>query len=134
MSADTTVVIAAYRWNGSELAYTAGVVQSADDFLGDSDDAFVFQKVAMIFLERPHVWFSGKGGLSRAKQFANLLAEDFRENSILEYEQRPMFEIGAGRIYALSRKGHRRSLSNPEGSSSFKKPDTTKRYCWAYRA
>ena len=117
MSADTTVVIAACRrfTESSELSYTAAVVQAVEN-LFDAEHALETAK--SIFLARPHVWFTGTGGLSRAKQFANLLAEETRANGILEYEDRPVIEIAEDGVFELSRKGLRKSkarfLSAPE--------------------
>ena len=114
MSADTTVVIAAcIRPGYSELAYTAEVVQAVENLF---DEEFALETATAIFLSRPHVWFTGVGGLSRAKQFANLLAEETHANGILEYEGRPIIEIGADRVYILSRKGKRKLpvMSAPE--------------------
>ncbi len=116
MSADTTVVIAAYTHPGSsELAYTAAVVQAVENLF---DEEFALETAKAIFLTRPRVWFTGTGGLSRAKQFANLLAEETRANGILEYEERPIIEIGEDRVHTLSRKGKRKAppvyMSAPE--------------------
>ncbi len=110
MSADTTVVIAACRRfpEDSELSYTAEVCQAVENLF---DGECALETAKAIFIKRPHVWFTGVGGLSRAKQFANLLAQELRENGILEYEDRPIIEIGADRVYILSRKGKRK----PEG-------------------
>ena len=109
MSADTTVVIAARRFDG-ELAYTAKVFQAIENlwFYGDARDS----KLALeIFSSGP--WFRGPGGLRRAKQFASILAEETRENAILEYESRPIIEIAEDRVYQLSRHGKRKhSCSN----------------------
>jgi hypothetical protein len=107
MSADTTVVIAACRRfpDSSELSYTAEVVQAVENLF---DEEFALETATAIFLSRPHVWFTGAGALSRAKQFANLLAEETRANGILEYEDRPIIEIGPDRVYTLSRKGKRK--------------------------
>lgn len=106
MSADTTVVIAAYTHPGrSELAYTAAVVQAVENLF---EDEFALEAAKAIFLKRSRVWFTGTGGLSRAKQFANLLAEETRANSVLEYENRPIIEITENRVYELSRKGKRK--------------------------
>jgi hypothetical protein len=107
MSADTTVVIAAYRFPGnSELSYTAKVVQAVEN-LWDYADAECVEHAKMLFIgHRP--WFAGSGGLRRAKQFAALLAEETRENGILEYENRPIVEIGEDRVYILSRHGRRK--------------------------
>ena len=108
MSADTTVVIAAYirPWY-SELAYTAEVVQAVENLF---DDESALETAKTIFLMRPRVWFTGTGGLSRAKQFANLLAEETRENGILEYENRLIIEIAEDGVYRLSRRGKRLPL------------------------
>ncbi len=106
MSADTTVVIGARRQNDGELAYTAAVVQAAENIYGGSDE-FCVRWAHACFLNRQREWFTGKGGLARAKQFANLLAQEYRENFVLEYEDRPIIEIGDDRIYLLSRKGNR---------------------------
>ena len=102
MSADTTVVIAAYR-RGSELEYTAAVIQAAEDLFHE-DPQVALGKARMCFLERVCPWFSTLG---RAKQFAHLLTDDLRETGILEYEHRPIVEIGEDRVYTLSRKGRR---------------------------
>lgn len=108
MSADTTVVIAACRRfpDSSELSYTAEVVQAVENLL---DTMYGVKTAKAIFLTRPRVWFTGPGGLSRAKQFANLLAEETRANGILEYEDRPIIEITEDGVYELSRKGKRKS-------------------------
>ena len=106
MSADTTVVIAAYEYSHGERRYTATVVQAAEDLLCENQ-VFALEKARYYFLEVSRPWFKGKGGLSRAKQFATLLAEEERENGILEYEHRPLIEITSERVYALSRKGKR---------------------------
>ena len=108
MSADTTVIIAAYCFHGSELSYTADVVQAADSLYGENP-AWVLKWAKANFLGRRLPWFTGKGGLSRAKQFANLLAEEYREKGWLEYHNRPMIEIGTDRVYLLSPKGKRTS-------------------------
>ncbi len=117
MSADTTVVIAAYRHPGdSELSYTAAVVQAADNitYTGDKEGVLEWARVHFLDRHNPCQWFTGKGGLSRAKQFANLLAQEWRENFILEYEDRPIIEIAPDRIYLLSRKGRRKDEIDPE--------------------
>lgn len=107
MSADTTVVIAAYRFVGaSELAYTATVVQAAYN-IHDPENEFCVKWAKANFIEKSHPWFTGVAGLSRAKQFANLIAAEAREKGILEYEDRPIIEIGRDRLYLLSRKGNR---------------------------
>ncbi len=108
MSADTTVVIAACLRSPEdrELSYTAEVCQAVENFY---DEEYALRVARSIFLSNPHrVWFAGVGGLSRAKQLANLLAQELRENGILEYEDRPIIEIGADRVYILSRKGKRK--------------------------
>ncbi len=107
MSADTTVVIAACRRfpDSSELSYTAEVVQAVENLF---DDEFALEAAKAIFLSRPRIWFTGPGGFSRAKQFANLLAEETRANGILEYEERRVIEIGEDGVYELSRKGKRK--------------------------
>ena len=117
MSADTTVVIAACRRlpDSSELMYTAEVVQAVENLF---DAEFALETAKTIFLSRPRVWFTGPGGFSRAKQFANLLAEDTRANGILEYEERLVIEIATDGVFELSRKGKRKAppvhLSAPE--------------------
>ena len=105
MSADTTVVIAACRFVGSELEYTAKVVQAVENltYYGDVRDSICAWEV---FDAGP--WFRGSGGLRRAKQFASLLAEETRENAILEYENRPIIEIAEDKTYPLSRHGRRK--------------------------
>lgn len=107
MSVDTIVAIAAYRRfpEDSELSYTAAVVRFSDN-LFDEESSLGLAKA--IFLEQPRVWFSGTGGLSRAKQFANLLAEETRVTEGLEFEDRPIIEITADRLYFLSRRGKRK--------------------------
>ena len=108
MSADTTVVIAAcLRFpEDSELSYTAEVCQAVENFY---DEECALTVARYIFLSNTRrIWFAGIGGLSRAKQFANLLAQELRENRILEHEDRPIIEIGADRVYILSRKGKRK--------------------------
>lgn len=107
MSADTTVVIAACRRfpDSSELSYTAEVVQAAENLF---DPECAVKMATSIFLSRPRVWFTGNGGLSRAKQFANLLAEETRANGVLEYEDRPIIEIAEDGVHELSRKGKRK--------------------------
>lgn len=117
MSADTTVVIAACRRfpESRELSYTAEVVQAVENLF---DSEYALEAAKAIFLVRPRVWFTGTGGLSRAKQFANLLAEETRANGILEYEDRPIIEITEDGVYELSRKGKRKTppvyMSAPE--------------------
>ncbi len=107
MSADTTVVIAAYRFSAdSELSYTAAVVQAADN-IHDPESRCAWEWAKANFLDRNHPWFHGRGAFSRAKQFANILAQEQRENGVLEYEGRPIIEIDEDRIYLLSRRGNR---------------------------
>ena len=109
MSADTTVVIAAYRFpHCSELAYTAAVVQAVENLTSPIRQDWAMESAKAIFLDQPRQWFHGKGGLGRAKQFANLLVQETRENGILEYEDRPMIEIGVKEVHLLSRKGNRK--------------------------
>lgn len=107
MSADTTVVIAACcRFpDSSELSYTAAVVQAAESLF---DEEYGLTKAKANFINTPCVWFSGPGGFSRAKQFANILAGETRENGILEYEDRPIIEIAEDGVHELSRKGKRK--------------------------
>ncbi len=105
MSADTRVVIAAYNFGCGELAYTAAVVRNSEDFL---DPRCGVECALERFVQTPRAWFHGVGGLSRAKQFATLLAEGTRENGVLEYEDRWIIEIGQDRVYLLSRKGNRK--------------------------
>ncbi len=111
MSANSNVVIAACLLfpKDRQLSYTAEVCQDVENFY---DKELALRMARSNFLSSPRrVWFTGNGGLSRAKQFANLLAQELRENGILEYEDRPIIEIGADRVYILSRKGKRM----PEG-------------------
>ncbi len=92
MSADTTVVIAGvFHPGNTHLSFTAAVVWAAEDLLGQGEISL--EKAKAVFLEQPRVWFGGVGGLSRAKQFANLLAEDLRQNGVLDREDRPIIEI-----------------------------------------
>jgi len=107
MSADTTVVIAACRRfpDSSELAYTAAVVQDAGSLF---DEEYGLKKAKANFINTHCVWFSGAGGLSRAKQFAHLLAAEEREKGSLEYEERPIIEIAEDGVFELSRKGKRK--------------------------
>ncbi len=115
MSADTTVVIAAYRHPGhSELAYTAEVVQAVENLTAPLRQDWALETAKAIFLNQPRQWFHGKGALGRAKQFANLLAQETRVNGILEYEDRPMIEIGVDGVYLLSRKGNRKETSHDD--------------------
>jgi hypothetical protein len=100
---DTTVVIAGFRF-GADLQYTAAVVQAAENLEDGSEDAI--RKARRIFFETRREWFSSLG---RAKQFANLLAADLRENSSLEHEDIPIYEIEEDRVHRLSRKGNRLS-------------------------
>ncbi len=108
MSADTTVVIAAHRFDGDgELSYTAAVIQAVEN-LTDHDSATCLKYARAHFIDGQYPWFKGSGGLRRVKQFAALLAEEQRENGILEYENRPIIEIGKDRVYVLTRRGQRR--------------------------
>lgn len=102
MSADTTIVIAATKRGGERLYYTAGVVQAVEDLLEDTP--YAFHRAKEEFLDGGGPWFSS---LPRAKRFASLLAEEGREMGWLEYENRPIIEIGNDRIYLLSRRGKR---------------------------
>lgn len=105
MSVDTTVVIAACRRFGvnSELEYTAAVIQAAENLFHEEPQV-ALQKARMCFLEQVCPWFSTLG---RAKQFAHLLAQEEREQGTLEYEDRPIIEIGEDGVYTLSRRGRR---------------------------
>lgn len=114
MSADNTVVIAACRRSpeSRELSYTAEVVQAVVNLFGE----FALETAKAIFLSRPRLWFTGLGGFSRAKQLANLLAEETRANGILEFEDRLIIEIAEDGVYELSRKGLRKSKTRiPSG-------------------
>ena len=85
--------------------YTASVVQAAEDLWGE-DYEFASKKATPVFFRLGQQWFRT---LSRAKQFAALLADDLREEGLLEYEHRPVIEFNQDEdvIYSLSRKGKR---------------------------
>ena len=114
MSDVMTVVVAANVYMG-ERSYTAAVVrvQEADDLLGE-DRTFALKKAESLFFNQSgQPWFVS---LSRAKQFAALLAADVREKGEFEYEDGPIIEIDQDedRLYTLSRRGNRK----PEDSVS----------------
>lgn len=121
MSADTTVVIAAYRFpGGNGLSYTAQVVQAVENLMyyGDKRDVEYAKDTFGVNDPRFATWFMGTGGLRRAKQFASLLAEETRENGILEYENRPIIEIAEDKTYTLSKHGRRKDVQwKPQGSA-----------------
>ena len=108
MSADdTTIVIAAYRLpSDSELSYTAAVVQAVENLF---DGECALKKAKAIFVDVHREWCHGKGSLGRAKAFAHLLAQDMRENGILEHENQPIIEIAEDGVYELSDKGRRKT-------------------------
>lgn len=106
MSASTTVVVAADVYMGVR-SYTAAAVQEADDLFGD-DRVVALKKAISIFYKSGQPWFSS---LSRAKQFAALLAQDLQERDGLEYEDRLFIEIDQDeyRLHRLSRRGNRKT-------------------------
>lgn len=87
MSADTTVVIAGHQFDDYQgVSFTAAVVQAAENFTtGSKEDAF--QSAKRTFLDRSdRLWFHDWGAYPRAQKLGELLAEETRENSILEYD------------------------------------------------
>lgn len=107
MSADTTVMMVGRRFSvDGPMMYTAAVVQNAG-MAYDEEDGYTY--LEYYFRQRVHPWFRS---LSRAKQFANLIAEEQREFGILEYSTRPFLEMGIDRkVYRLSRRGNRIGLA-----------------------
>lgn len=119
MSADTSVVIAACRLSGgSELSYTAAVVQAVENLF---DEIHGVEEAKGTFIKRPRVWFRGNGAFGRAKQLANLLTEEARANGTLEYPKPVIIEIAQDGVHELSRKGKRKTppvyMSAPEYGS-----------------
>ena len=108
MSADTTMVIAAYNFGTTErpqMMYTAEVVQAAENLKDDSPEAVETAKE--IFL-RPHqVWFSTLG---RAKTFASLL----REEKYIQYPEILYIEITETKVFPLTSGGKRDRWDNRE--------------------
>ena len=113
MSADTTMVIAAYNFGTTEMPrvmYTARVVENASEFQDVEYKAY--RKAVDVFLSVPSIpnvhnqfWFSTLG---RAKTLASLLREEVHiENTNLMY-----IEIVDQGVYPLTHKGKRTSWDN----------------------
>lgn len=105
MSADTTVVIVTSDRGDGQMAYTAVVVQAAEDFREDTTNPAILHRAENLFLKRDHPWFSNLG---LAKQFAALLELD----NIIEYKQRLFIEITGDKLYVLTKRGQRRCNLN----------------------
>lgn len=121
MSADTTVVIAAYIAPHGQKMWTAKVVQAAENLLGEDNDAL--ESAKLIFLgqyNRGLPWFSK---LPRAKQFATILAQEQEEVGMLEYEKMIVVEFSDSHLQQLSyRKG------NPVGNAYYHAYDSMRKF------
>ena len=96
-------IIAAYCPPGCrELAYTAILVNAR---YSTNPANWDWSSTKAEFLERPRHWFRGKGGLSRARQFANLLIADAKEEGHTVLDKKFFIEIDYGQsgIHLLSR-------------------------------
>ena len=101
MSVDTTVVVFG-RENAhtGDREYTAVVVQAAENLEAEDGTAL---RIARLYTEKDGLpWFRR---LSRAKQFAHLIAEEERRTGSLEYEGMPLYFFDETGVYPMSRKG-----------------------------